>query len=347
VACAVTWGLWATMLGLTPSGTGTARQLSARWDADMRVDPELTAVAATRAREVLHRRAGPTSRWLDRLKQTRLGDAHLSPWMATGTDPARLLNRVAVLARPDDGPQPTHVGAGWAEHGGRWALVVLLAHRWVEWRVVRTKRGILAARGRPLRGLTEPGLEVLRLGPCSAGDCAIDRTKSSPPYRIALGAPGTGGGFRSVEVLAETRFGPTVVGLWWFGTPPSTPFADAPAVDWPGLARRSVGLPAPTRNPRLERAATLHARRICPGRWAAHRLGTRDSPAARARAQGYLAAVGENVAMAPTVARAHQNLWWSPAHRRLLTDPDVATFGVGRTRSGNRACVVQLFGFGP
>lgn len=324
------------------TGTGTARWLAETWGLSLRVDPDLSAAARAHARAVARGRVQPEA-FLDQLKKTGLGDAHVAPFAAVGSNPDQVRAQLVQAARPVPGsPEPTHIGAGWAQSGDRWVLVAVLAHRWLEWQ--GRKNGLnLRVRGQASARLVDPDLELFVLGPCIEGvRCPIRTESLQAPFGFQVEA---GSGFVAAEVLAETGTGPTVVGLWWLGDPPPVPHAGSR--QWVPRLRRTLGLGPLRSDPRLVRAARGHAERICPSRWAAHRTSAEDGPAARARAEGYLAPVGENVAVASSRRRAHQNLWWSPAHHQLLVDPDAVVYGEAEAHSGDRTCVVQLFGYGP
>jgi len=107
----------------------------------------------------------------------------------------------------------------------------------------------------------------------------------------------------------------------------------------------------------LDTTALAHATRVCEQRIAAHILPGGVSPSARVRRHGYTGAVTENVAMAQTVARAHENLMESPSHRANIIDARFTEVGIGLVSRPAKAassrfdrrpartwCVVQLFG---
>ena len=97
-------------------------------------------------------------------------------------------------------------------------------------------------------------------------------------------------------------------------------------------ARASSGAAPLVRDARLDDVAKNHARRMAQAHVLAHDAGDGD-PADRLRAAGLAgAAIGENVASAPSVALAHRALWRSPSHRANLVRRDFERFGVAAVR---------------
>jgi hypothetical protein len=109
-------------------------------------------------------------------------------------------------------------------------------------------------------------------------------------------------------------------------------------------ARASSGAAPLVRDARLDDVARNHARRMAQAHVLAHDAGDGD-PADRLRATGLAgAAVGENVASAPSVALAHRALWRSPSHRANLLRRDFERFGVAAVRDERGAVwVVEEF----
>ncbi|MCK6552433.1 CAP domain-containing protein, partial [Myxococcota bacterium] len=102
----------------------------------------------------------------------------------------------------------------------------------------------------------------------------------------------------------------------------------------------------------LADAAQAHADRACALAIAAHVLpGDPSTPADRARRAGYDGRVAENVAIAPSVTRAHANLLATPSHRKNVLDPAAKSLGVGVATTSPAPgrepafCVVELYGF--
>jgi uncharacterized protein YkwD len=111
------------------------------------------------------------------------------------------------------------------------------------------------------------------------------------------------------------------------------------------VARQSEGLPAIAREMRLDQLAMAQALALEKARRVAHDLGGGD-PEARVSAAGLrLLAVGENVAHAESVARAHRALWASPSHRANILSPYFDAIGIGVVRdSSGGVWVCELFG---
>jgi uncharacterized protein YkwD len=90
----------------------------------------------------------------------------------------------------------------------------------------------------------------------------------------------------------------------------------------------------------MEQALAIsRARRV------AHDLGNGD-PEARVAASGLeLLAVGENVAHAKSVARAHRALWSSPSHRANILSPYFDAIGIGVAEDADGSVwICELFG---
>ena len=83
------------------------------------------------------------------------------------------------------------------------------------------------------------------------------------------------------------------------------------------------------RDPRLDRLAREHAEAMLRKRLTAHDAGD-GLPSERLRREGIVASlVGENVAHASNLRRAHRALWDSPAHRGTLLDARFEAVGLG------------------
>jgi len=100
-------------------------------------------------------------------------------------------------------------------------------------------------------------------------------------------------------------------------------------------ARASEGLPALEADPRLEQLAQRHAAAMHRSERLEHDLGD-GNPRWRLEAGGVDATeAGENVARAPTLARAHRTIWASPSHRANLLNPHFDKVGIGAERSAS------------
>jgi len=94
-------------------------------------------------------------------------------------------------------------------------------------------------------------------------------------------------------------------------------------------ARRSEQRLAVQRDPRLDELAQAHAEAMREARQTAHDVGQGLPPDRLRRAGIHAALVGENVAHASSLGRAHRALWESPAHRATLLDPGFSAVGIG------------------
>jgi hypothetical protein len=150
-----------------------------------------------------------------------------------------------------------------------------------------------------------------------------------------------------IQLLATTATGPRpVLEAWVFVD--SEPFAAAPAEQVPGeasssaavndtdvllgsinAARSASGQAPLARDAVLDRVAAEHARAMRDRDTAAHDLGD-GSPEERAARAGIMARrVGENVAHARDLRRAHRALWVSPSHRETLLSERFEAVGLG------------------
>lgn len=109
-------------------------------------------------------------------------------------------------------------------------------------------------------------------------------------------------------------------------------------------ARRSQGLSSLRRDERLDAVAQAHVASMSSRGKTAHDAGD-GLPFERVARAGLVARrVGENVARARSVERAHQVLWDSPSHRRNLLDARYEAVGIGVARTeGGDILVCELF----
>jgi hypothetical protein len=108
-------------------------------------------------------------------------------------------------------------------------------------------------------------------------------------------------------------------------------------------ARRQAGVPSLRRDAALDRIAQEHAEAMALRGQTAHDVG--DGPPAErlARARVMARRMGENVARAPSLERAHRVLWDSPSHRGNIIDPSFDALGVGVVRVAGDVWVCELF----
>jgi hypothetical protein len=108
--------------------------------------------------------------------------------------------------------------------------------------------------------------------------------------------------------------------------------------------RRSQGLGSLRRDPRLDAVAQAHVMAMLESGRTAHDVGD-GMPSDRLSRAGIGARrVGENVARASSLERAHGVLWDSPSHRGNLLDPgyDALGLGIARSEAGD-VLVCELF----
>jgi hypothetical protein len=108
--------------------------------------------------------------------------------------------------------------------------------------------------------------------------------------------------------------------------------------------RRSQGLPSLRRDDRLDAVAQAHVASMLSSGRTAHDAGD-GLPIERVARAGLVAQrVGENVARARSLERAHQVLWDSPSHRGNLIDAGYDAVGIGVARTGvGDILVCELF----
>jgi len=108
-------------------------------------------------------------------------------------------------------------------------------------------------------------------------------------------------------------------------------------------ARRQAGVPSLRRDTALDQLAQDHATAMAERGQTAHDVG--DGPPAERLARARVSArrIGENVARAPSLERAHGVLWDSPSHRGNIVDPSFDALGVGVVRAAGDVWVCELF----
>jgi cysteine-rich secretory family protein len=109
-------------------------------------------------------------------------------------------------------------------------------------------------------------------------------------------------------------------------------------------ARHALGVPPLRRDPTLDDLAQAHVEAMLRTGRTAHDVGDGLPPARAARAGVSARRLGENVARASSLERAHRALWDSPSHRRNLLDPGFEALGIGVARASARDIwVCELF----
>lgn len=349
------------------AGAGTARadplpelgrilaKEGATGPATLRVDESLSRAAGRHAEALLR---DPTNASFDALEEALmlegLADARLLPFAGFGRA-EELFKEARLFAQSRaHGRGMTHLGLAARTERGRAVWVVIFSRRLIELAPMPRRleapahrvRGRLAAGARrPSAFVTSPdgavqALEVKVRDSAVAVDVSFDR----------------GAGAYTVEILAETGLGPEVVALWRFffkseprpiaGALEQAPDTSAGAHRLLARARHDRTVAPLADDPRLARAAEIHAQAVCSALLAAHVLPGGTTPEARARQAGYPGPIAENIAIAASVPRAHRNLLASPSHRRNLLDPLATRVGIGLASAPGGVCVVQLFGYG-
>lgn len=114
--------------------------------------------------------------------------------------------------------------------------------------------------------------------------------------------------------------------------------------DLANLARVEEGARPLSWSPALAEAASAHGREMYREGYFSHVSPRSGSVAERVAGAGIpFAAVGENLALAPTVAVVHQGLLESPSHRETMLDPRFVRAGVAVWEGPLGLMTVQVF----
>lgn len=201
--------------------------------------------------------------------------------------------------------------------------------------------------------------KVVLLGPKGAPKTVL-ASLSGDDVRATFSVDSPGAWF--VQVLATVSTGPRpVLEAWVFaGVDPPAKFEEAPApgedTSIAGLspedalramvnaARASEGLGTLDPDSTLDALAVAHSEAMLDTKTVGHDVGDGD-PKTRVQDAGIAAgAIGENVAAAATLPRAHRALWASPSHRGNLLEKRFKRMGVGVVKNKDgRVWVTQLF----
>jgi uncharacterized protein YkwD len=101
--------------------------------------------------------------------------------------------------------------------------------------------------------------------------------------------------------------------------------------------RTSRGLQALSRDPGIDAAARQHSVDMLQRGYFAHNSQDGRSPFDRMRSTNVrFGFAGENIALAPTVALAHDGLMKSPGHRANILKPEFRRVGIGATVADGR-----------
>jgi uncharacterized protein YkwD len=99
--------------------------------------------------------------------------------------------------------------------------------------------------------------------------------------------------------------------------------------------RRRAGLPSLAPNPLLDRISQKHAEDLLRRSYHGHGTPEGLGPSDRARADGYLPGIGENIVEQRYSVQEALDAWLeSPPHRRNLFDPDIREVGLGLALGG-------------
>jgi uncharacterized protein YkwD len=285
------------------------------------------------------------------------GSPHVWPhaWALEDADPQAADARARLtrfLESFDDGGE-RRCGIAYAKAGGRRALAAVALDALADLEPMKTRaRAGAWLDVRALLVAEATDAQVVVLGP--------DR----PPYTIVTGMNGAKirgkfavdrPGTWLVQVLVATERGPrpALESVVYVDEEPPEIFLGRPA---PGeehaarelapaeamqrmlqAVRRQAGLAALRRDARLDALAKSHADAMRDADQLAHDVGGGDPPRRAEEAGLAGATVGEDVAHAPNVERAHRALWASPSHRANLLHPrfDAIGIGVASARDGS------------
>ncbi len=245
--------------------------------------------------------------------QNPVGKRRCGVGRATGPDGTSVVAAVTVDALADIAPLPTRARLG----------------QWL------TLDGVMLVPAKEVK--------VVLLGPRGAPKTvpsSLDRSR----IRSSFAVDQRGGWL--VQVLATVATGPRPVleALVFVGDEPPTevvkwtaPGEDAGAkssdendalVKMVNAARQTEGLGALKRDPALDRFAAAHAEKMRAQKLLGHDVGDGSLRERLDAASAREHLVGENVASASTLVRAHRSLWASPSHRANLLHPGFRRIGV-------------------
>lgn len=278
---------------------------------------------------------------------------------ATGSSPLDdddLRTRVATLATP---LARCGVAVARTPHGGEvWVAIAVDAladlaplprrARAGEWLTVEAKLHVGAKSARVL-------LTGLR-GPPRSVPASLDAQSGVLRARFALDRPGA----YLVQVVGDVEGGPRPLLEARVGSEDVTlaeddgaaPGEEASGRDDPTTVERMVlalrtteDLRPLARDRRLDALARAHALQMAKAGLVAHDVGSGDLRARAGGADIVAKRVGENVAHAADLARAHRALHASPSHRLNLLDADYTRIGIGVVRAEDGSVwVCQIFG---
>ncbi|MFO0724923.1 MAG: CAP domain-containing protein [Myxococcota bacterium] len=247
----------------------------------------------------------------------------------------------------------THVGAALAHGAAPGAEVVVLVgvRRLLE---VGPLPKAPPAAGLVLRGTILRGSAPTALLRAPSGEVrALPVAAEARGLRLEIPFDEGPGGY-ALEILLRTDRGPEVAGVWSFAVDGDdrTAAEPLPAHDQqdrllPAInALRAAHRRSPLRaSAALEAVARARAVELCRTTVARHVGADGSTPEQRAKRAGFSGGfVAENLAAAPSLARAHENLLLSPSHRKNILDDRAGWIGIGTATSSAGACLAQIFG---
>jgi uncharacterized protein YkwD len=169
----------------------------------------------------------------------------------------------------------------------------------------------------------------------------LQATRGAPAESVTSSPALLDAHFRDLGVgAAPTAGGMVYVFLFgWhqgeFFAAATAPLADRARVAAEMLARvnevrRREGLPPYARSPLLDRISQKHAEDMLARSYVGHRNPEGLGPSERARAEGYVAGIGENIVEDRFSAEEALEAWLgSPGHRRNVFDPGCREMGLG------------------
>jgi uncharacterized protein YkwD len=239
----------------------------------------------------------------------------------------------------------SHIGVGSVERdGARWTVIVLVKRRLQmagSLTGVRNPYERIFLRGRTLPGFAKPRLMLTRPdGKVSEVAFAGD----SGQFEHLLELDG-GKGRYMVEIMVDSRWGPAVAALFPVDVGTAFRQANVVATDDSKLSladrrqrmlglinadRRRFNLAPVALNEHLSRMAQGHSDDMKQHQFFAHTSPTRGTLEDRAKAAAIPPmTLGENIAVAASLAEAEEGLMASPAHRSMILDPQMQVVGIG------------------
>lgn len=317
----------------------------------LRRDESLSRAAAALARGLSRGEPPTLAAVTEALAREGLADAEALPLAAIGPLEAALaeLEAQAKASLPEQGA--THLGVAVVAGKERTSAALLAVRRLLEVGPIALAPPVsgLRLRGQIIGGRSPAALLLRPSGEVERLDLRLEGAALwvDVPFR-------EGPGPYVLEVQLSTERGPEIAGLWRLrvgnkaegrelpNPPHDTAEQILPAINALRAAARRSPLLA---DAALTKAAAARAGALCQSSIARHIDARGEGPLERARAAGYRGAfLAENLAIAPSLSRAHENLLGSPSHRENLLSPRARRFGLGVATRPDRVCAVELLG---